>query len=197
MLARALITFLLFAAGSAVNLVRVDSLLVARGLCASRAAAKIAIAAGHVTTKSGSVVKKASVALDEDAVLFLLQHAEAMEVAVPPPTDTAKAVAAPAMAAQPPAAAQYKGASTLTAAGEMALQEALHAEKPVRRKSAAARAAEFQNAKRADLPSSTANDNGLMGRRGGKSSGIGSAKPKHYSKKNKPGTAAAAAAALG
>ena len=85
------------------------------------------------------------------------------------------------------------GASALTAAGEAAKRAALEAEVPSRRRrSAAARAAAFQNAKVPKLDTA-ANVHGLHGRSKG-AAGAAAEKPKRYSKKNKPGTAASAAA---
>ena len=59
-----------------------------------------------------------------------------------------------------------------------------------RRRSAASRAAAFHNARSPSAADAKTNDNGLMGR--GKAAPVASTKTKRYSKKNKPGTAAAA-----
>jgi len=50
---------------------RVDALLVARGLCPSRAAAKLAVQQGRVATKGGKVVKKVSRTISDDTQLIL------------------------------------------------------------------------------------------------------------------------------
>jgi 23S rRNA (cytidine1920-2'-O)/16S rRNA (cytidine1409-2'-O)-methyltransferase len=59
--------------------VRVDTLLVSRGLCSSRAAAKTAIGRGLVTTRSGKAVKKASVTISEETELIVDGAVESIE----------------------------------------------------------------------------------------------------------------------
>ena len=180
-------TLLVFLAAPALALtsgVRVDALLVSRGLCSNRASAKEAVKNGLVTTRSGAVVRKASTTLDPNAALFIgsVVPSEAPLDSPPPGLELEPAVAAAAAAA---AAAAVGGAPE----GELELAagspDAVHQK---RRSTAASRAAQFRNTRENGAPVSGANDNGLQGRHKKRAAAVAGA-PKRYSKKNKRGTA--------
>ena len=166
--------------------VRVDALLVSRGLCSNRASAKEAVKNGLVTTRSGAVVRKASTTLDPNAALFIgsVVPSEAPLDSPPPGLELEPAVAAAVAAAAAAAAAAVGGAPE----GELELAagspDAVHQK---RRSTAASRAAQFRNTRENGAPVSGANDNGLQGRHKKRAAVAGA--PKRYSKKNKRGTA--------
>ena len=153
---------------------RVDQLLVMRGLVTNRAAAKVAIQRGCVTTKRGVVLRKPAASIDEDTVLVLIESAGAAaeseeEAPVPrsPAPDLVEACDEPSVEpADPlvPVVAQAK------------------------KRSAASRASAFRQKFADPLAGAfgVQNENGLQGR--GKSVGEGALRHKRYSKKNKRGT---------
>ena len=145
---------------------RVDQLVVNQGLCGSRAAAKSAIEKGLVTTRRGTVLRKASGSIDEATELVL--HKE-------PP--------AAALASQPVAPAEE---AKVLGDGDLMAPVA----PPPRVQSASARAAARFNAKskHSNAFGMGGNANGLSGRGKGKGAESMFDKPKHYSKKNKRGT---------
>jgi hypothetical protein len=91
---------------------RVDSLLVARGLFSNRAAAKAAVQQGLVTTKSGKTIKKASVLIAPDAFLQVIDGS--LESGLP--RSTAAADAADSRAILAAAAAGTAGGAAAGAA---------------------------------------------------------------------------------
>lgn len=145
---RTLLSLCLIAPSLCSNLVRADALLVARGLCGNRAAAKAAISAGYVTTKSGAPVSKASKPLAADAALFL--RVPGADGAGTGAASGATFAAAPSEESQRP----QGGRTVLTPSGEAFLASAALQHKlgeavvPVRRRSAASRASVFQHRKR-------------------------------------------------
>ena len=151
-------------------------------------AAKAAISAGQVSTKSGAIVSKSSKMFASDAALFVLSEALGGQKHG---IDDDKVQGPSAALAEGDVPSTPRGAPTLTPAGEAARQSALEAVVPVRRRSAASRAAAFQNAKSTEM-GTKGNEHGLAGRGNSVGGGSSSSRPKRYSKKSKPGTAAAA-----
>ena len=167
-------------------------------------AAKAAIQAGKVTTRSGAVIRKASIEIAEDAALNILGDSAAADGSEQPMAAAALidagSVTLPAVEGPTAQSAKPKSARVLTAAGEAALKLTLEAAESVtRRSTAASRAAKHQNARRDGIGSEAQvhqrGANSLMGQYMSTADGTG--KAKHFSKKNKAGTAAAAAAARG
>lgn len=187
--------------------VRVDALLVTRGFFPSRGAAKTAVQQGLVSTRSGSVVKKASMAIDEAAILRVgaangeessedsgIACSEAAQSS-PAALETAhRDVGGVAVSGSNPGKTSTDSGETstdsnrpnylLTASAEE-LMSTLEPEKVSRRKTAAARAAIHRNRLADAMGTDEIHSHGLMGR--GKKKVAGG--PKHYSKKNKRGTA--------
>jgi hypothetical protein len=186
------------ASGCAGTSIRVDALLVQRGLFPSRAAAKAAIADGLVMTRSGAVVKKASVLLAPDARLAVRASGDSDEPTMPPELAITDSELLRDMDAPRPSpiSSATQGNMKLTKAGEEALlaEEGPPITKPKRQQTAAARAASRRNARSTTVSHArlvhgvdVTNANGLQGR----SKGTDPSAPKHkrYSKKNKRGTA--------
>lgn len=149
------------------------------------------------------MIRKASIELAEDAALNMLGDsaaADGNEQPVAAAALDAGSVTLPAAEGPTAQSAKPKSARVLTAAGEAALKLTLAAAESVtRRSTAASRAAKHQNARRDGIGSEAKvhqrGANSLMGQYMSTADGTG--KAKHFSKKNKAGTAAAAAAARG
>eukprot|EP00310_Coccolithus_braarudii_P020374 CAMPEP_0183355336 /NCGR_PEP_ID=MMETSP0164_2-20130417/39988_1 /TAXON_ID=221442 /ORGANISM="Coccolithus pelagicus ssp braarudi, Strain PLY182g" /LENGTH=189 /DNA_ID=CAMNT_0025528415 /DNA_START=14 /DNA_END=583 /DNA_ORIENTATION=+ len=165
--------------------VRADSLLVANGMFHSRAAAKEAIAAGLVATRSGALVRKASLTFNEETQFVSRSEATAENANLPdtPSIDGPSSIASDEV----DTVRWVVGDNTLVPLRPVA-----------RRKSASARAALFRNGAERSNDGPQTNVFGLRGR--GKNRGNGAAgnansalggptRPKHYSKKNKRGVA--------
>ena len=176
------------------TMMRVDALLVARGLFGSRAAAKAAVARGVVATKSGKTVKKASATIAADARLVILESSEDAGMHADAPSEIAAELAPQA---QMSSEASSSSSCELTEAGLAVLLNAENVETASRRPTSAARAAARRNKRNAGKLSHAremhgvdlTNANGLQGR-GKASASSGEARShKHYSKKNKRGTA--------
>ena len=150
------------------------------------------------------MIRKASIEIAEDAALNILGDSAAADGSEQPMAAAAQidagCVTLPAAEGPTAQSAKPKSARVLTAAGEAALKLTLEAAESVtRRSTAASRAAKHQNARRDGIGSEAQvhqrGANSLMGQYMSTADGTG--KAKHFSKKNKAGTAAAAAAARG
>lgn len=146
---------------------RVDALLVQQGLCVSRAAAKLAVSEGRVVTRSGAVIRKASVMLDPNAMLALRET----DAAPPAPAAVAEDALPQVEPGDAPWVAVPGEVPALSEIEAQAMLETMAVLAPKRHRTAAARAAEFRNRHEVKLEKSPSNECGLRGRRGSHAKG--------------------------